>query len=152
MGKALRHLMLTSPPEEVEAKPTKEFPRVYAVLMDWPVGENTATVLSTSTGEASLYTTSTFGIIGGAGREGVSEAALKVVRAADAFFEEAKPVAKQFPYPGPEQVFFYFLTFEGVRRVEANLAAIESGSSPCTELFGLVQKVLTALQKEPATK
>ena len=62
-------MMLTTPPVRTGEKPTKEFPRVYGILMDWPVGEQTATVFSSSSGAASLYTTSTFGIIGGEGHE-----------------------------------------------------------------------------------
>src|SRR5215213_9365211 len=67
VGRELRRLMLTTTAEKVGEKPSKEFPRVFGVLMDFPIGENTATIFSTSVGAASLYTTSTFGIIGGEG-------------------------------------------------------------------------------------
>src|SRR5215475_5597920 len=62
-GRALRQMMLTSPQEKSREKPSKEFPRIYGVLMDWPMSEQIATVFATSTGAASLYTTSTFGIL-----------------------------------------------------------------------------------------
>ena len=68
-------MMLTTSPQEIGVKPTKEFRRVYGILMDWPIGEQIATVFSSSTGAASLYTTSTFGIIGGEGHETVRAAA-----------------------------------------------------------------------------
>ena len=42
-GRDLRMMMLTSSPEKTGEKPTKEFPRIYGVLMDWPIGEQTAT-------------------------------------------------------------------------------------------------------------
>ena len=42
-------MMLTTYPEKAGEKPTKEFPRIYGILMDWPIGEQTATVFSTST-------------------------------------------------------------------------------------------------------
>ena len=63
--------MLTTPPARTGGKPTEAFPRVYGILMDWPISGQTATVFSTSSGAASLYTTSTFGIIGGEGHESV---------------------------------------------------------------------------------
>jgi hypothetical protein len=54
-GRALRQMMLTTPPAKTGEKPTKEFPRVYGILMDWPIGDQTATVFASSTGAASLY-------------------------------------------------------------------------------------------------
>jgi hypothetical protein len=74
-GRELRQMILNSPPEKF-AKPSKEFPRVYGVLMDWPIDKNTATVFSASDGAASLYTTSTFGIVGGEAHENVRKAAI----------------------------------------------------------------------------
>jgi len=34
--------MLTTPPEKTGSKPTQDFPRVYGILMDWPIDEDTA--------------------------------------------------------------------------------------------------------------
>jgi hypothetical protein len=70
-GHDLRLMMLTTPPARTGGKPTEAFPRVYGILMDWPISGQTATVFSTSSGAASLYTTSTFGIIDGEGHESV---------------------------------------------------------------------------------
>jgi hypothetical protein len=144
-GRDLRNMVLAMPPEKMGGKATKEFPRVYGILMDWPIGDVTATILSTSTGAASLYTTSTFGIVGGEGHESVRAAAIKFVRAADRLFDTAKPTTV-FPYPAANHVHFYLLTFDGVRVVDAELAAIESGTSKYAEFFGLGQDVLTELR------
>jgi hypothetical protein len=143
-GRELRQMMLDTPPDKF-AKPAKEFPRVYAVLMDWPIDKETATILSSSEGAASLYTTSTFGIIGGEGHENVRKAAIKFVRAADRLYDEAKPT-KEYPYPAANRVRFYLLTFQGVRVLEADLVTIASGKSKYTEYFGLGQDVLTELR------
>jgi len=144
-GRALRQMMLTTPPAKTGENPTKDFPRVYGVLMDWPIGEQTATVFSSSTGAASLYTTSTFGIIGGEGHESVRTAAINFVRAADRLFDSATPTA-EYPYPAPDRVRFYLLTFGGVRVLDTDLAAIEDRSSKYAEYFGLGQAVLTELR------
>src|SRR5882672_1655001 len=53
-GRGLRQMMLAMPPEKAGQKPTPDFPRVYGVLMDWPIGEQIATIFSSSTGAASF--------------------------------------------------------------------------------------------------
>ena len=145
-GRDLRQMMLTTPPGALGGKPTKEFPRVYAVLMDWPIGEHTATILASSTGAGSLYTTSTFGIIGGESHETVRKAAMHFTREANRLFDAATPT-KEFPYPAAGHVRFYLLTFEGVRVLETDLASIENGTSRYIEFFGLGQAVLTQLRQ-----
>lgn len=144
-GRALRMRMLTTPPEEAGEKPSLEFPRIYGILMDWPIDDEVATVFSASPGAASLYTTSTFGIIGGEGHASVRDAAKAFVRAADRFYAESVRTS-EYPYPGAGRVRFYFLTYEGVRVSEADLASIENRTSVYSELFELGQAVLTQLR------
>src|SRR5262245_13601884 len=144
-GRALRQMVLTMPPAEIGVKPSEDFPRVFGILMDWPIGEQTATVFSDCTGGASLYTTSTFGIIGGEGHETVRAAAIRFVRGADRLFDSATPTS-EFPYPAVGRVRFYLLTFEGVRVVDTDLASIKNGTSKFAEFFGLGQDVLTQLR------
>ena len=144
-GRGLRQMMLTTPPAEFGEKPTKDFPRVYGILMDLPVGERIATIFSSSTGAASIYTTSTFGVLGGEMHETVRAAAIRFVRAADHFFESATPTT-EYPYPAAGRVRFYLLTFEGVRFIDTDLASIENGTSEYAELFGLGQEVITELR------
>jgi hypothetical protein len=145
-GRGLRQMMLTTSPKELGVKPTSEFPRVYAILIDWPIKKDLiATVFSSSTGAASLYTTSTFGIIGGEGHETVRAAAKTLVRASDRHLTAASPTT-EFPYPGEGHVRFYFLTFDGVRVIDADLASITSRTSKQTELFELGQAVVTELR------
>ena len=144
-GRQLRQMMLTTLPESVDQRPTDDFPRVYGVLMDWPIGDQVATIFSSSTGAASLYTTSTFGIIGGEGHEPVRAAAIAFVRAADRLFDASTPTGV-FPYPEAERVRFYLLTFEGVRVVEADVASIHDGTGNYAQVFSLGQEVLTQLR------
>lgn len=139
-------MMLTTTSAKVGEKPTPDFPHVYAILMDLPVRPQlTATAFASSTGAASLYTTSTFGIIGGEGHETVRAAAETFTRAAGTFFDSAAPVT-EFPYPADDHVYFYLLTFEGVRRIDVELSAIENATSKYTPLFALGQDVLTQLR------
>ena len=63
----LRSQALVTPPAQLGIAPSEDFPIVYGAVMDWPVGEETATVVAFCDGNVSLYTTSTFGVIGGVG-------------------------------------------------------------------------------------
>src|SRR5262245_10829174 len=90
-GRELRQLMLTTTPEKVGQKPTADFPRVYGVLMDWPIDDQTATIFAGATGAASLYTTSTFNVIGGEQHEAVRSAAIEFVRASDRLVAASMP-------------------------------------------------------------
>src|SRR5262245_12435743 len=144
-GRGLRKMILSTPASEFGAKPTSDFPRVYAVLMDWQIGEIFATVFSSSTGAASLYTTSTFGIIGGAEHATVRAAASSFVRAADRIYDSATQTTV-YPYPASDRVRFYLLTYEGIRVVDTDFASIENRSSRYAEFFDLGQAVLTELR------
>jgi hypothetical protein len=141
----LRLRALSTPAKEFGISPTVEFPRTYAVLIDFPIGDATATIVSLSDGNASLYTTSSFGIIGGVAHEKVKLATANLIRASDKFFDEAKP-AKEYPYPAKGKVRFYLVSFNGVHFLEADLAAIESNQSRVASLFWLGQEVLTQLR------
>jgi hypothetical protein len=151
-GRDLRRLMLTVPPQDLGVSPTKEFPSVYGISMDWPVGEQTATILATCLGSASLYTTSTFGIIGGEGHASVRMASVAFVKAAGRFYEAAASTS-EYPYPAGDKVRFYLLTFHGVRFLETEMSSVTRGAGSYAELFGLGQAVMTELRLTvPETK
>jgi hypothetical protein len=144
-GRELRLMMLRMPPQDMGVAPSNDFPRVYGVLMDWPVGDQTATIFCTSTGSASLYTTSTFGIIGGEGHASVRAASAAFVKAAGRIYEEAASTS-EYPYPTGDKVRFYLLTFQGVRVIETDMPTVTRGVGPYAELFGLGQSVMTELR------
>jgi hypothetical protein len=117
-------------------------PRIYGVLIDFPIDKITATILSLSDGTASLYTTSTFGVIGGGGHETVRAAAMRLVKSVDQYFDEARPT-KEYPYPAPGKVRFYLIAFSEVKVIETDLSVIESHKSKYSGLFWLGQDVMT---------
>jgi len=118
---------------------------VVAVLMDWPVGGQIATILSSLDGDASLYTTSTFGIIGGVGHEKVRKAAMDFVACAQHFIH-ITTLTKEYPYPDEQTVLFYMITSAGVRTVSFPMKDIEVADSPAQVLFAYGQQVLTELR------
>jgi hypothetical protein len=144
--RGLREMMLTTPAAKFGIQKTDDFPRTYGVLMDWPISHgNIATVVGLCDGNASLYTTSTFGIIGGVGHEGVRQAAAQFVKTADGFYADSVP-ASEYSYPAANRVKFYLVTFEGVRVIDADLNSITSGRDKFSRLFNDGQKLLTELR------
>ena len=141
----LRLRALSVPAKELGISPTKDFPRTYAVLIDFPIDQVTATIVSLSDGSSSLYTTSTFGVIGGGAHEKVRNAAAKLISASDKFYEEAKPT-KDFNCPANGKVRFYLVSFGGVRVLESDMSAIEANQSKFSTIFWLGQNVLTQLR------
>ena len=132
---------------EVGMAPCAEFPRAWGVAMDWPLPSgHTATVVADKEGHASLYTTSTFGILGGIGHEPVRAAAQTFVRIAERFVDQAAPVS-EFPYPPGDRAYFYIRTYEGVRRVEALPADIANAALGLGAFFNAGQNVLTELRQ-----
>jgi hypothetical protein len=142
----LRVAFLSAPAASHGFKPTKEYPRVFGVAMDWPIDNTTATIVSTLNGSASLYTTASFGIIGGVSHESVRTAAQRFVKAAEAHHDEAVPTAA-YPYPPKGKVRFYLRTFQDVRVIEIDTVSASSPSGRYSGLFRAGQAVLTELRK-----
>jgi hypothetical protein len=123
---------------------TKE-DEVVAVLMDWPLGPQIITVLASSGGDASLYTTATFGIIGGIGHERVRAAATAFVSCAQHFLGITSPTT-DFPYPDNQSLLFYMVTPSGVRSVSFPISEIARADSPARALYAYGQQVVTELR------
>jgi hypothetical protein len=142
----LRATFLSSSAASLGLSPTKEFPRVFGVAMDWPVGDDTATIVSAMDGTASLYTTSTFGIIGGDAHAAVRAAAQRFVTAAESHLSAAAPTSS-YPYPEKGKIRFYLRTFQEVRVIETDAASAYSSSGAYSGFFRAGQAVVTELRK-----
>lgn len=145
--RGLRNMMLTTPASKAGIQPSETYPRVFGVVMDMPVGGgHTASVVSMCDGHASLYTTSTFGVLGGIGHESVRTASTNFVKTAQAHYGEAAPTA-EYPYPSPSHVKFYLICFDGVRVIDTELSALEKGTDKRSDLWMAGQQVLTELRQ-----
>jgi hypothetical protein len=145
MMREMRSKWLKTVPAELKIQPTPEFPRVFAALMEMPLGTNTITVLASCNGDASLYTTSTFGVIGGIGHEAVRSAAKQFVRVCEKHYEDGV-ATKDYPYPSPGHVFFYLICFDGVRLIDRDEKRPAAGKDKGADLFSQGQRVLTELR------
>ena len=152
-GKGLRLMALTASAGKLGFVPEKDYPKVYGVITDWNLGDQTASILAMKDGTASLYTTSSFGIIGGQGHDAVRKAAQEYVKIAGRYYERSRPVSS-YPYPAQGKVHFYLLTHDGVRLCIGDEEGIDKGSDQTTSLFAAAQNVLTALRlvTEPRMK
>lgn len=144
--KEMRRQMLTKKPGEFGVTPSEQFPRIYGVVMDWPISDQTVTVVGFSDGNASLYTTSTYGIIGGFSHEPVRIAAQDLVRTSEQFYDLSKPTT-DFSYPDPNHGRFYLLTFDGPRMIEVPESELSSDTSSVSELSHRAQHLITALHQ-----
>jgi len=141
----MRLKALSTPPSAWGQKPTPEFPHVCGVIMDWPIESGTVSVVSFSSGDASIYTTGTFGIIGGVGHDTVRRAAKSFVTLSEKYFDQAT-ATKDFPYPQVGRIRYYLICYDGVRVIEADLGSVESGKDKYADLFIAGQRVVTALR------
>lgn len=141
----LRNKMLTAPASKWGIQPSTAYPNVFGVVMDMPVSKDrTATLVSMCDGNASLYTTSTFGVIGGIGHENVRTTSSNFVKEAQNFYATATP-ATDFPYPTSEHVRFYLLGYDGVRVIETQLRSLEKNSDTHSAMWEAGQRVLYEL-------
>jgi hypothetical protein len=145
-GRELRLMALTASAEKSGLHPDADYPEVYGVLVDWNLGNQTASILAMRGGTASLYTTSTFGIIGGQGHAKVRRAAEVCVKLAGQYYGRGLPVS-EFPYPNEGKVHFYLLGYDGVRLSVGDEPALNGGTDPMLPLFAAAQDVLTELRQ-----
>ena len=143
--KELRLQWLTKKLVSSAASPTSEKDEVSAALMDWPLTKAIATVLASSVGDASLYTTSTFGVLGGIGHESARKAAVAFTACAQQYLDVAAPTT-DYSYPTADQIRFFFVTSSGVRSVTFSAGDVQKPGTPAADLYAHAQEVVTALR------
>lgn len=141
----LRIKILTASGSEMGLKPTQDYPRVHTALMDWPLGANIISVYGSCTGDASIYTTSQFGVIGGIGHETVRKAAHQFVKIAETHYADAVPT-KDFPYPKAGHIYFYLICFDGARMIDVTEESLRTGKDKCLDLGNAGQQLITELR------
>ena len=144
-GRELRKMFLSMPAEAAGIQRSSDFPRIWGVAMDWPIGQHIATLAALADGSASVYTTGTFGIIGGIGHENLCTAAKQLLKKAESYYD-ASTVSDDLSYPALDRVRFYFHTFEGLRVIDVSLASVTDERGSYSDLFDLAQLVITELR------
>jgi hypothetical protein len=85
----------------------------YGVIMDWNIGQATSTIVSFSTGDASMYYSTGGGWLGGYSVENVNSASKKFVIAAGEYVGKLNKVS-EYPMPPVGFMRFYIITPQGV--------------------------------------
>ncbi len=142
----LRNKMLALNAQEWNLAPSEEFPHVLWIMMELPMGGITASVFASRDGDASLYTTSTFGVIGAGQHNSVRLPALEWVKMAENYVDLMAPT-NELGYAPSTFVRFYILTQEGLRKADVGVMGIMSSSNDFNQLYGMGQIVLTEIRK-----
>lgn len=116
---------------------------VHAVLMDWNVGNGTATVLAAADGSASIYLSSGGGYIGGGQKfPEIREAALQAIQVATSLLSQFKKTETS-NLPAEGEVFFYLTNNTGAHLAVATEVKLEAGTDPLGSLGEIMQQIIS---------
>ncbi len=113
--------------------------------MDWDLGDETMTLITYQTGDASMYLSSGGGIIGGGQHETVSKASKEFVSMAQNYVDKASK-ADTTTLSGKDCFKLYFLTNKGKFVAQEIISNIENKSSKWLDLFEIANNVITELR------
>jgi hypothetical protein len=141
----MRLKMLNAAPSDFNQAQTQEFPHVWGLVMDWPLPAGIMTLVCFTTGDASIYTTTSFGVLGGIAHQKVRNAVENCIKVAQSYYEDATPT-QEYPYPTNNQVNFYLVCYNEVRMIVADLKAVSQTEDKCSGLYAVAQKVITEIR------
>ncbi len=141
----LRNMALEVTPEQLQIKLPADQLKIYGVVMDWDLGDGTATFISFSTGDASMYLSSGGAVIGGGQHENVSAAAKAFIDKAEKYLDKTTRIDST-PLPDKNCVRFYFLTNKGKYTAQENMGNFENESSLWFPFFVEANKVISELR------
>ena len=141
----LRNMALNATRQQLEIKDSPEDYKVFGIVMDWGVGDGTATLTAFLSGDASLYLSYGGGIIGGFAHEKVKQSALNFLRKAQEYLDMTSKT-KSTLLPIKNEVKFYFLTDDGRFVATEEMQNIKNHSSKWYDLFIEANKVIKELR------
>lgn len=147
----LRSMAFSVTPEQLGLELQDKGTTPFGIIMDLGINNNTATLVTYQSGDASLYLSSGGGVIGGVGHENVTQAVKQLIGGAKSSISNAAKT-EDFLLPNDGFVNFYFLTNEGVFVGKEKISNIEKGSSKWANLFLEANIVITELRKSSEGK
>jgi hypothetical protein len=147
----MRNMALSATTEQLGIKLPKDETKIYGVVMDWDLGEGTATLVAFLTGDASLYLSSGGGIIGGAGHENVKVAVNNFIIKSETYISKTTKT-EMTPLPEKNGVKFYFLTNNGKFVAQENMDNFENNISEWLPLFEEGNNLITEIRKSTNDK
>ncbi len=141
----LRSIALGTTMDDLQLTLSDEKTEIYGVVMDWDLGDGTATLVSFITGDASLYLSSGGGFIGGGGHDNVIRATNNFIKKSESFLDKAALI-ETIPLPDKNGLTFYFLTNKGKFKATEQMQNIEDEKSLWLDLFEEANKLITEMR------
>lgn len=141
----LREKMLSTTPADMNTSTNGDAVVAYGVIMDLGMDAGTATIVSLSSGDTSMYTSRGGGSIGGIGHEACRNASKRFISVAQSFVRDLKK-APDHSLPASGVARFYVLTTAGVLAGEDQIDALGRGRSPLSPLFAAGDEVITQVR------
>jgi hypothetical protein len=118
---------------------------VYGVISEMDMNGATATVVTFSTGDTSLYLSTGGGFIGAGQHESVQKVVKKYVQDGQKYIKKAAKIEKtELPKRGMTN--FNFLTENGIYSISKSLNELESGKSEFSNLFIELNNVISQIR------
>ena len=118
---------------------------VYGIVSEMDMNGATATVVTFSNGDTSLYLSSGGGFIGAGQHESVQKVVKKYVENGQKYIEKATKIEKaKLPESGMTN--FNFLTENGIYSISKSLSELESGKSEFSNLFVELNEVISHIR------
>ena len=141
----LRNLAFGATMEQIGVKFPANQTKIYGVIMDWDLGEGTATLVAFLSGDASLYFSSGGGVIGGSGHDNVKKAAAAFISKAEKYLSKTVKTDST-TLTGKDGVKFYFLTNKGKFVGQEEMKNFDNSSSQWLDLFEEGNKLITEIR------
>lgn len=141
----LRHLALSATAKQIGIQLPIDQTKIYGIIMDWDLGEGTATLVSFLSGDASLYLSSGGGFIGSGRHDNVKQAARAFINKAETYLSKTTKTETAL-LPDKDGVNFYFLTNEGKFVGQEEMKNFENNSSEWLDLFEEGNKLITEIR------
>ncbi|MBS1529161.1 MAG: hypothetical protein JSU01_02540 [Bacteroidetes bacterium] len=142
----LREQALLTRPAQLRLQLSENEETAFGVVVDLGMNNGSATIVAFATGDASMYTSSGGGIIGGGvSHANVKSSAVNLVSVAQKFFTKMQK-ASDLNTPKSGYIKFYSLTNKATYSFEGKEAEITDPNSPWAELFYAANEVITQLR------
>lgn len=142
----LRNLAFGATLEQIGVELPVDQTKIYGVIMDWELGEGTATLVAFLSGDASLYLSSGGGVIGGRGHDNVKKAAAALIDKAENYLSKTVKTDST-PLPDKDGVTFYFLTNKGKFVGREEVKNFDNDTSQWLDLFVEGNKLITEIRQ-----
>ena len=142
----MRNIALNTVPGAIVANVPDNEVYVYAVVMDWDMGNDIISLVTRITGDADLFVQSGGGIIGAGKYPGISEAAQKFTAMAQQYLDKAVSTIAS-PLPQKNCVQFCLLTNKGKFVATELMQNIENKSTQWTGLFQEASNVINLMRQ-----